>query len=185
MNSTFTLRGAKQELIGDGRSLLAWLVDAALLEERDAARLKRRLGADALDEAAREARELRSWATAWIGRWSERPGDAYETEARKLNAWMERARDYRELERVGDRFQLTMRRRDESADEILAMLAASIASLVADEDPSLVKRCQGSECTLMFVDRTKAHRRRFCSVAACGNREKVAAFRKRQRSGQS
>jgi predicted RNA-binding Zn ribbon-like protein len=44
-----------------------------------------------------------------------------------------------------------------------------------------VKRCEGAECTLWFVDRTKAHRRRFCSATACGNRDKVAAFRARQR----
>jgi predicted RNA-binding Zn ribbon-like protein len=39
----------------------------------------------------------------------------------------------------------------------------------------------GAGCTLWFVDRTKAHRRIFCSATTCGNRAKVAAFRQRQR----
>jgi predicted RNA-binding Zn ribbon-like protein len=58
---------------------------------------------------------------------------------------------------------------------------AQIASLVATEPPALVKRCAGPGCILWFVDRTKAHRRVFCSATVCGNRAKVAAFRERQR----
>jgi predicted RNA-binding Zn ribbon-like protein len=32
----------------------------------------------------------------------------------------------------------------------------------------------------MFYDRTKSHKRRWCSMALCGNRHKVAEFRKRR-----
>ena len=35
---------------------------------------------------------------------------------------------------------------------------------------------------LMFYDRTKSHKRRWCSMALCGNRHKVAEFRKRRQS---
>jgi predicted RNA-binding Zn ribbon-like protein len=34
---------------------------------------------------------------------------------------------------------------------------------------------------LYFYDTTKNHRRQWCSVAMCGNRHKVAEFRRRQR----
>ena len=50
--------------------------------------------------------------------------------------------------------------------------------------PALIKRCAGTDCSLWFVDRTKAHGRMFCSAAACGNRAKVAAFRQRQREAE-
>jgi predicted RNA-binding Zn ribbon-like protein len=56
-----------------------------------------------------------------------------------------------------------------------------IAALITKEQPSLVKDCAGSTCTLWFLDQSKAHRRLFCSPSACGNRAKVAAFRDRQR----
>ncbi|NEJ40784.1 CGNR zinc finger domain-containing protein, partial [Rhizobium ruizarguesonis] len=36
------------------------------------------------------------------------------------------------------------------------------------------------DCTLFFLDTTKSHRRRWCSMALCGNRMKVAAFRSRK-----
>jgi predicted RNA-binding Zn ribbon-like protein len=67
------------------------------------------------------------------------------------------------------------------AEELLALIAGQIALLIVHEDSQLVRRCAGASCTLRFLDRTKAHRRVFCSAAACGNRAKVAAFRNRQR----
>jgi predicted RNA-binding Zn ribbon-like protein len=47
-------------------------------------------------------------------------------------------------------------------------------------DFSLIRRCEHPECVLWFYDRTKAHKRRWCSMALCGNRHKVAQFRKRK-----
>jgi len=181
LNSTYAPQGNVHELIGDGRAFLRWLVEVQLVDERTAAHWRRRFGGRALEDAAREARALRTWAGEWIDRWTRRPHDPYEEETRKLNALLERADDYPMLERAEGRFRIAPRRHERSPGEILAMLAAHVASLIAEEDPALVKRCAGSGCTLRFLDRTRAHRRRFCSVATCGNREKVAAFRERQR----
>ena len=64
---------------------------------------------------------------------------------------------------------------------ILALIASHVATLITHESPDLLKTCTGPDCTLWFIDRTKAHRRMFCSAAGCGNRAKVAAFRERQR----
>jgi len=181
LNTTYAPRGVTHEVIGDGRAFLTWLVDAELLTESTIARLRRKHGTDALEETAKDARALRTWATDFIDRWRAHPKSDYEPEIRKLNALMRRARDFRQLVSMNGRLELMTERHDEESAEILAMLATDIAELVASEDPSLVKRCASSECTLWFLDRTKAHRRRFCSPAACGNREKVAAFRERQR----
>jgi predicted RNA-binding Zn ribbon-like protein len=54
-----------------------------------------------------------------------------------------------------------------------------MGQLLMQEDLSLVRQCGGEDCTIIFLDRTKSHRRRWCSMAACGNRAKVAAFRAR------
>ncbi|HEX8403835.1 MAG TPA: CGNR zinc finger domain-containing protein, partial [Duganella sp.] len=40
-------------------------------------------------------------------------------------------------------------------------------------------QCEHPECILWFYDRTKSHKRRWCSMALCGNRYKAAQFRKR------
>jgi len=181
LNSTYAPDGNVHELIGDGQAFLVWLVEAQFIDDRTATLWKRRFGAEALEKVAHEARTLRAWAGEWIQRWRRQPEEPYEAEARKLNGLLERADDYRALEKIQGRFRLGPRRHDRSPDEILAVLAGSIASLIAGEAPALVKKCAGSGCTLWFLDRTKAHRRRFCSAATCGNREKVAAFRERER----
>jgi len=69
-----------------------------------------------------------------------------------------------------------------NTEALVALVAGQIAALITTEQPSLVRECAGSACTLWFLDRTKAHRRMFCSASVCGNRAKVAAFRERQRS---
>ena len=105
----------------------------------------------------------------------------YEKEIRRLNRLLERAKDYREAVVTKHGIQVMERCRIDSADELIALVAEQVASLIATEQPALVKRCAGAGCTLWFLDRTKAHGRLFCSAAVCGNRAKVAAFRQRQR----
>lgn len=169
------------ELIGDGASYAAWLEAAQLPHATTAAQLRRRFGAAALDAAAAQARDLREWARDWIARWRDAPDRAYSAELRHLNHLMARATCYPAIVSTKDGFQVTERWRVDSGEALIAVVAAQIASLVATEEPALVKRCAGSGCTLWFVDRTKAHGRLFCSATACGNRAKVAAFRERQR----
>ncbi|WP_137924896.1 ABATE domain-containing protein [Cupriavidus sp. 2SB] len=68
----------------------------------------------------------------------------------------------------------------ETAAQYLVPLAEAAVDLLVDGDFELVRKCESDECTLWFYDRTRSHRRRWCSMALCGNRHKVAAFRKRE-----
>jgi predicted RNA-binding Zn ribbon-like protein len=63
----------------------------------------------------------------------------------------------------------------------LAILARQIGLFLAEANLSYLHRCANTtSCVLYFYDTTKNHRRQWCSVASCGNRHKVAQFRKRQ-----
>jgi predicted RNA-binding Zn ribbon-like protein len=63
----------------------------------------------------------------------------------------------------------------------LAILARQIALFLSEANFSYLHRCANTtSCALYFYDTTKNHRRLWCSVASCGNRHKVAQFRKRQ-----
>jgi predicted RNA-binding Zn ribbon-like protein len=176
LNSRCEPHGEVVEWIGDGRALVEWLVAAGLMDNGAAAKLKRRLGPKALDAAATEARRIREWARSWIARWREAPDADYGREVTLLNGLLARGSSYREVVVAEGALRLHEINRLESEDELIAMLAAHIA-----EAPALVKQCADAACTLSFLDRTKSHRRLFCSAAACGNRAKVAAFRERQR----
>jgi predicted RNA-binding Zn ribbon-like protein len=181
LNTLYSPDDTVVETIGDGRRLLDWLVAAGLLDVAAASRCRKNLDVEALDKLAHDARKLRKWTTEWVARWSEQPNADYSTEFRRLNALMEHAANYRQV--VPDRSgtQLVERSRFESADQLLALIAAEVGALIANEAADLVKQCEGATCTLWFLDRTKAHSRRFCSAAACGNRAKVAAFRQRNK----
>jgi predicted RNA-binding Zn ribbon-like protein len=73
-------------------------------------------------------------------------------------------------------------RRQDTPAGILAPVAEAAADLLAAGDFSLVKRCEDATCVLWFSDQTKSHHRRWCSPVLCGNRHKVAAYRKRRRA---
>ncbi len=181
LNSAYTPSGQLIETIGDGRALLDWMTAAKLIGEAEAAAFARRFGRKALDATAAEARTVREWARTWLSAWRASPGRDYRDEIAVLNKLLARETRGRELIAVKNRLQLIERLRFTDTGSLLAPIASDIAHLVADEDPALVKSCAGADCTLWFLDRTKAHRRMFCSAAACGNRAKVAAFRARQR----
>ncbi len=181
LNTRLAPRGEPIETIGDGEAYLDWLVAAGLLDQARASKLARRVGPKALDAAAAEARKVREWARAWLDRWRANPQGNYDEEIAVLNRLL--ARETRRRQVVAAQGGLTMLEipHIETADALTALIASQIAALATKEQPSLVKSCAGAACTLWFLDQTKAHRRLFCSASACGNRAKVAAFRRRRR----
>lgn len=63
----------------------------------------------------------------------------------------------------------------------LNLIAHQVAGFLAEASLNYVHQCANTtSCVLYFYDTTKNHRRQWCSVATCGNRHKVAQFRKRQ-----
>ncbi len=67
-----------------------------------------------------------------------------------------------------------------SADPVRASLAAlardAIETIARDGDR--LRACDDPACRRIFLDRSHGKRRRWCSMRGCGNRAKVAAFRR-------
>jgi predicted RNA-binding Zn ribbon-like protein len=59
-------------------------------------------------------------------------------------------------------------RRWRSPDSLLLPIARAMADMICAEDFTYVKECEGAGCTLLFLDRTRGHARRWCSMAVCG-----------------
>jgi predicted RNA-binding Zn ribbon-like protein len=55
--------------------------------------------------------------------------------------------------------------------------ALAIESLLMDVDRGHLKKCGASDCDVYFVDVSKGHRRQWCSMKNCGNREKQRRWR--------
>jgi predicted RNA-binding Zn ribbon-like protein len=100
-------------------------------------------------------------------------------DTKAFNAWLAEARSYPQL--VWEKTPRIVRERDrKTPEQFLSPLAEAAADLLANGDFDLIRKCEDNTCVLWFYDRTKSHRRRWCSMAMCGNRNKVKAFRQRQ-----
>ena len=69
--------------------------------------------------------------------------------------------------------------RGDAVASLLGPVAEAVAQLLVEGDFTLVRQCEHPDCILWFYDRTKSHKRRWCSMALCGNRYKAAQFRKK------
>lgn len=84
--------------------------------------------------------------------------------------------------RTKEGYETEFRARFSEPPDLLVPIAESAAGLLSSGDIALVKKCQNPQCILYFCDTTKNHARRWCSMAACGNRAKVAAHYRRTRA---
>jgi len=62
----------------------------------------------------------------------------------------------------------------------LLALARSAGELLTSDDVRSVRSCPGNHCGWLFLDRSNARKRRWCSMADCGNRNKARNFYRRE-----
>jgi predicted RNA-binding Zn ribbon-like protein len=189
LNSVATPVDEEVDWISDGAGLLAWLEQAGMAPRAALTALRSQATPAELDAVAAQARALREWFRVFAQKRKGRPLTARDLrELAPLNQLLERDDRYAEIvaNATGEAspFELRTNRRWKSPESLLMPIAEALANLVCDEDFTHVKACEGPRCTLMFADHTRGHARRWCSMAICGNRAKVAAHRKRLREQQ-
>lgn len=108
--------------------------------------------------------------------------DGKRIDATALNEFLAQAPSYPQLVGNASTLRVERQRTVRTPQQALAPIAEAAADFLATADFGLVRPCEGKGCILWFYDRTKSHRRRWCSMQACGNRHKVEAFRERQRA---
>lgn len=67
-------------------------------------------------------------------------------------------------------------------DSVLAPIAWSAFELLQSAKLTRVRECAGVNCGWLYLDTSKAGKRRWCSMAICGNRAKAERFRRRAAS---
>jgi predicted RNA-binding Zn ribbon-like protein len=75
--------------------------------------------------------------------------------------------------------------REGGLDWLLAAVARSGAEIIAEGPRARLRLCANPQCGLFFYDDSRTRRRRWCSMAVCGNRSKVAAFARKHASARS
>jgi len=64
---------------------------------------------------------------------------------------------------------------------LFSTVARDMIEVATGQLASRIRRCEGVNCAIPFVDTSRPGTRRWCSMERCGNRAKVAAHRRRPR----
>lgn len=70
-----------------------------------------------------------------------------------------------------------------TAGSLLILLAREAIHLFGGAQVGRIRQCESATCTLFFLDTSRAGDRRWCSMSGCGNKAKVADYRRRKRLG--
>jgi predicted RNA-binding Zn ribbon-like protein len=176
--------------IADGEGLLDWLRQAGILTSSDILTIKSNFRPTELEEAVRRARELREWFRDFV---KTHKGKSLSSRAlvklKPLNDllgldqafWsiIPAASSGKNGGSLPGSFELRRQRHWRTLESLLAPLAEEIARVICGADFTFIKACQGKNCVLSFYDETPRRKRRWCSMAVCGNREKQRAYRER------
>lgn len=168
LNSVYGAGEDRCDCLADDAGALAWLKAAGMLAPEYSMPVA---------GLATLARTLRDAGARLIDGGAPALPRDIETVNRILEAGQPRQRLVREED---GRYALASERRDDSLSSLLEPLASALSRLLAEGELAQVHRCEAHDCTLRFLDVTRSRRRRWCSMALCGNRMKVAAFRARK-----
>ncbi|KAA1179874.1 hypothetical protein FP026_13460 [Rhizobium tropici] len=184
LNSVATPVDVPIDWIDDGEGLLRWLEQARLVPPETLTVMRERALPGELDKVADQARSLREWFRSFVLARKGRPltSDVL-NELEPLNRLLERDEGFARIVASpadeNGKFSFQPMRKWRSPEALLLPIGEALGRFVCTEDFSDVKACEGHACTLLFVDHTRGHRRRWCSMAMCGNRAKQAAHRHR------
>jgi len=84
-----------------------------------------------------------------------------------------------------DGVSLDHRHEGDPIDGALARLTESIAREVSQGQPDRLRICANDECRWVFNDTSRTGRRKWCDMATCGNRAKVARHRARKKESEA
>jgi predicted RNA-binding Zn ribbon-like protein len=102
--------------------------------------------------------------------------------AKPINDVLRITEGHDELLQTEGRWRLQFIAREQGLDWLLAAVARSAAEIVLEGNCANVRVCANPACGLFFCDKSRTHKRRWCSMAICGNRNKVASFARRRAS---
>ncbi|MEZ0533553.1 ABATE domain-containing protein [Enterobacter sp. KB-221C9] len=168
INSEYGTGEDRHDCFDDARSVIDWLQRVGLVPK----------GTMAPRGLLEEARQLRGAARAVV----HAAMKSSESDLTVVNRILEIGRPETRLKWDQDtqRYRVDVYSGAGSPAGLLWPIADALVKLVTDEKFKYVRQCEAHNCILLFHDLSKSHRRRWCSMATCGNRMKVAAFRNRK-----
>lgn len=100
----------------------------------------------------------------------------------EVNRLVKQAQAQLELVSVAGHYHLSWRETESAPEQILWRVARAMAELMTSDALLTVRVCAGEACGWLFLDKSRNHLRRWCSMSDCGNRAKARDFYKRLHS---
>ncbi len=162
--------------------LIAWGQHASVLTEAEAMQLL----AEAAARPAEAARVLQSAITfreafyrILLAFLANTP-PAYDDLA-IFNAARSQALAHSEIAAAAEGFTWRWRTAEDRLGWILWPIIQSAAELLLSSDLKELKKCSAANCGWLFLDTSKNHTRRWCTMEGCGNRAKARSHYQRKR----
>jgi hypothetical protein len=163
LNSIFPSGEKVVELLANGEGLLAWLVQAQLLNRGEVAAIRANSLPGELDEVAAQARALREWFRKFVlAHMGRRLTDQALDLLEPLNCVLRRDERYWAIvetsqptikEQGRSRLELRSLRRNTKPNALILIVAQTMADLVCSKDFSMVKARNGRTPPLLFLDK--------------------------------
>jgi predicted RNA-binding Zn ribbon-like protein len=125
--------------------------------------------------AARELRE--AVYRLMLGRLSSSP--AVEEDLATVNRWAAHPPPVTSLRVTPD--GLRAQPVSPTVPSLLGLIAADAVAVLGGGDAARLRECANPECSLLFLDTSRAGARRWCSMSACGSRDKMQRYRSADR----
>lgn len=182
LNSVAAPHATQFDWLETGADLLDWMIAAKLASEAELAPFRDPSCADALEAARQQIIAFRKEFRAFIEGVCGAPLTATDHPMiEQINGILAKGARYLQIAKAdGERpLTLTDLHRLNTPADLIQHIAGAAAHLICDGDFRYIRNCEGPTCTLYFLDVSKNHKRRWCSMEVCGNRAKAAAYRSR------
>jgi len=167
LTATAAEPGRRGEQLRTPRDLASWIVKAGLADQPPATSRRDLAHARTLRDAVDQTIRRRMAGQP--------PGPGH---LAIINDWACRPLPRRWLE--ADNGQLRARNDATTAAALVAGLARDAVDLLGGPLAHRIRECGDRDCALLFLDASRAGKRRWCSMATCGARAKMAAYRARR-----
>lgn len=170
VNTEVMQSGARVDQLADNADVMAWLLDVGLITE-DALQFNWRDDPTLLPQVHAFRQQMRQMLATIV---AEQP-IAEETVGAindRLQHWQAQPR----LVRCDGGFEQQLEVVFTRPLHLLAQLAEVAANFLTTINLVYVRRCGNDECIRYFLDTSKNHSRRWCSMQGCGNRIKARAY---------
>jgi predicted RNA-binding Zn ribbon-like protein len=184
-NSVSTrLEGLGREYLNSYDDLVVWMQHAGVLAEDEAKGLWEKASdhpdlAAAVLQRAIVFRETIYRVFSAIAKGEEPDG----ADLAEMNRMVQEALSRLAITPSAGSYEWTWVSEEKELDRVLWPIARSAADLLTCQELGRVRRCAREGCDWLFVDQSKNHSRRWCSMSLCGSRVKARRYyrRKKQR----